>query len=83
MPIRSGLHRIFSGSLQRKPFSVIRDKVFKPANEALEPSLKDLARKELSYFTKLKRPISSEDLEVLYQANQPGLNTPESLANAA
>ena len=73
----------FSDSLQRKPFSVIRDKVFKPANEALEPSLKDLARKELSYFTKLKRPISSEDLEVLYQANQPGLNTPESLANAA
>ena len=47
---------------------VIRDKVFKLANEALNPSLKDLARQGLisRSFTKHKRPISSEDLEVLY-----------------
>ena len=45
--------QIFSGSLQRKPFSIIRDKVFKPANEALNPSLKDdLARQGLISFTK-------------------------------
>jgi len=30
-------------------------------------------------FTKHKRPISSEDLEVLYAANQLGLNAPEVL----
>ena len=54
----------------------------KPANEALNPSLKDLARQELISFTKHKRPISSEDLEVLYAANQLGLNAPESFANS-
>ena len=47
-------------------------------NEALNPSLKYLARQRLISFTKHKRPISSEDLEVLYAANQLGLNAPES-----
>ena len=60
---------IFSGSLQRKPFPIIRDKVIKPANEAINPSLKDLARQGLICCTKHRRPISSEDLEVLYAAN--------------
>ena len=69
--------QIFSGSLQRKPFFIIRDKVFKPANEALNPSLKDdLARQGLISLTKHKRPISSEDLGRL------GLNAPESFANS-
>ena len=76
MPIRSGLDRFFSGSLQRKPFSIIRDKVFKPANEALNPSLKDLAGQGLISFTKHKRPISSEGL------GQLGLNAPESFVNS-
>ena len=62
---------------------IIRDKVFKLANEALNPSLKDLARQELISFTKHTRPISSEDLEILYAANQLGLNPPESFANSA
>jgi len=30
--IRSGLDRFLSGSPQRKPFSIIRDREFKPAN---------------------------------------------------
>ena len=81
-PIRSKLERCFSGSLQRKPFSIIRDKVFKLANEALNSFLKDLARQGLISFTKHKRPISSEDLEVLYAANQLGLNPPECFANS-
>ena len=34
-------------------------------------------------FTKHKRPISSEDLEILYAANQLGLNPPESFPNSA
>ena len=62
---------------------IIRDKVFKLANEALNPSLKDLARQELISFTKHKRPISSEDLEVLYAANKLGLNPPERFENSA
>ena len=75
--------QIFSGSLQRKPISIVLYKVFKPANEALNPSLKDLARQRLISFTKHKRPISSEDLEVLYAANQRDLNPPKSFANSA
>ena len=71
--------------LFRKVQKIIRDKVFKLANEALNPSLKDLARQGLISFTKHKSPISSEDLEVLsrYAANQLGLNPPESFANSA
>ena len=57
--------------------------VFKPTNEGLDPSLKDLAQQGLISFTKHKRPISSKDLEVLYAANQLGLNVPESFANSA
>ena len=67
----------------RKVQKSIRDKVFKLANEALNPSLKDLAQQGLISFTKHKRLISSEDLEVLYAANQLDLNLPESFANLA
>ena len=81
--IRSGLDRFLSVSPQRQPFSIIRDKAFKPANEALDASLKDLARQGLISSTKHKRPISNEDLEALYAANQLGVNTPESLVNTA
>jgi len=80
--IRSWLDRFLSGSPQRKPLSIIRDKhikAFKPANEALDASLKDLARQGFISSTKHKRPISNEDLEALYAANQLGVNTPESL----
>ena len=69
--------------LFRKVQKLIRDKVFKLVNEALNPSLKDLGRQGLISFTKHKRPISSEDLEVLYAAIQLGLNPPESFANSA
>ena len=34
-------------------------------------------------FTKQQAPISSEDLEALYAANQLSLNTPEILVNTA
>ena len=54
-----------------------------PTNEALDPSLKDLAQQGLISFTKHRRRISSKDLEVLYAANQLGLNVPESFANSA
>ena len=60
-------------SLQRIPFSIIA------ANEVLDPSLKNLARQGSISFTKYKRPISSEGLEVIYAATQLGLNTPETV----
>ena len=67
-PIRSGLDRFFFWFPSKKAvFHYSGYKVFKPANEALDPSLKDLARQGLISFTKHKRPISSEDLEVLQQ----------------
>ena len=69
----------FSGSLQRKPFAIIWDKY---SSRQTNPSLKDLARQGLISFTKHQRPISGEDLEVLYAANQLGLNAPESFANS-
>ena len=82
-PIRSGLDRFFFWFPPRKAVFHYSGKVFKPANEALDLSLKDLARPRLISFTKHKRPISSKDLEVLYAANQLGLNAPESFVNSA
>ena len=52
-------------------------------SDALDPSLKDLARQGLISSTTHKRPICSEDLVVLYAASQLGLNILESLANSA
>ena len=66
--IRSGLDRFLSGSPQRKPFSIIRDRAFKQANEALDASLKDLAWQGLISSTKNKCPITNKDLEALYRA---------------
>ena len=54
----------------------------KYSSQQTNPSLKDLARQGLISFTKHQRPISGEDLEVLYAANQLGLNAPESFANS-
>ena len=76
--ILSGLERFFLVPFKESCFAL-----FKPGNEALDPSLKDLARQGLISFTQHKRPISSEDLEVLYAANQLGMNAPESLSNPA
>jgi len=50
----------------------IQDREFKPANKALDASLKDLAQQVLISSTKHKNPISKEDLKALYAANQLG-----------
>ena len=81
--ICSGLDRFLSVPLKESRFPLFGIEVFKPANEALDSSLKDLVRQGLISFTNHKRPISSKDLGVLYAANQLGLNTPESLLNSA
>ena len=73
VPFKESLFPLFGISIQA-------------ANEALDPSLKDLARQGLISFTTQpahKRSISSKDLVVLYAANQLGLNAPESFANSA
>ena len=57
-------------------------RLFSHAIFQTNPSLKDLARQELISFTKHQRPISGKDLEVLYAANQLGLNALESFANS-
>ena len=74
--IRSGLVIWFPS--KEAVFHYLGLNVFKPANEAPDASLKDLARQGLISSTKHKRPISSKDLEALYAANQLGLYTPES-----
>ena len=63
----------------RLPLLLIRNKY---SSRQTNPSLKDLARQGLISLTKHQRPISGEDLEVLYAANQLGLNAPESFANS-
>ena len=73
----------FFGFPSKKAVFHYSGEVFKQANEALDPSLKDLARRGSIFFTKHKRPISSEGLTVLYAANQLGLNAPERFANSA
>ena len=79
-PIRSGLDRFFPGSFLRKPITIIYSR---GQTEAVDPSLKSLARQGSISFTKHKRPISIEDLKVLYAAVQLRLNNPESLADSA
>ena len=81
--IRAGLDRFLSCSPHRKTFSIIRDKELLSANEALDATLKDHARKGLISSTKHKRPISQEDLEALYSNNQLGLENPGSVVNTA
>ena len=70
--IPSGLDRFFFWFPSKKAVFHYLGQVFKLANEALHPSLKDLARQGLNSFTKHKRPISSKDLGDLYAANQAG-----------
>ena len=79
-PIRSGLDRFFFRFPSKKAVChYIWDKY---SSRQTNPSLKDLARQGLISFTKHQRAISGEDLEVLYAANQLGLNAPESFANS-
>ena len=59
----------------------VKCKMFQRANEALNTSLKDLARQGLISSTKHKRPIANEDLEALSATKQLGLDIPASLIN--
>ena len=80
--IRAGLDRYLSSSPIRKPFSTLRDREFKVANEVLHAHLKDLARKGIISSTKHTTP-TADDLERLYENGQLGTSTPEKLLQTA
>ena len=77
--IRAGLEWHLTQAPHRKAFSIIRDKVFVPANEALDSHLKSLAKTGILSSTKHKQALDREDVEQLFSAKQLGNDTPESL----
>ncbi len=81
--IRAGLERYLTQAPHRKAFSIILDKVFTPANEALDSHLKSLAKTGVLSSTKHKPAIEREHLEQLFAAKQLGNDTPESLLQTA
>lgn len=81
--IRAGLERYLTQAPHRKAFSIIRDKVFVPSNEALDSHLKSLAKTGVLSSTKHKQALEREDVEQLFTAKQLGNDTPESLLQTA
>lgn len=81
--IRTGLDRYLSQAPHRKTFSITHDKVFTPANEALDSHLKSLAKTGVISSTKHKPALAREDVEKLFTAKQLGNDNPESLLQTA
>ena len=67
----------------RKAFSIIRDKVFVPANKALDSHLKSFAKTGIVSSIKHKQALDREVVEQLFTAKQLGNDTPESLLQTA
>ena len=64
-------------------FSIITDRDFKPANEALNAHLVELTREGKISSTKHKPALIPQDVEILYEKKQLGLETPERLLQTA
>ena len=79
--IRAGLERQLNK--QNSNFSIITDQEFKPANDALNAHLVELARQGKISSTKHKAAMVPEDVQILYDKKQLGLETPESLLQTA
>ena len=79
--IRAGLERHLNK--QNSNFSIITDQEFKPANDALNAHLVELARQGKISSTKHKAAMVPEDVQILYDKKQLGLETPESLLKTA
>ena len=79
--IRAGLDRYLNK--ENTNFSIITDRDFKPANEALNAHLVELAREGKISSTKRKPALIPKDIEILYEKKQLGLETPESLLQTA
>ena len=79
--IRAGLDRYLNK--ENINFSIITGREFKPANDALNAHLVDLAREGKISSTKHKPAMIPRDIELLYEKKQLGLETPESLLQTA
>ena len=79
--IRAGLDRYLNkGNVN---FSIITDREFKPANDALNAHLVKLAREGRISSAKHKPAMISRDVEILHEKKQLGLETPQSLLQTA
>ena len=76
--IRTGLERCLTQAPHRKAFFITRDKVFVPANKALDSHLKSFAKTGIVSSIKHKQALDREDVEQLFTAKQLGNDTPES-----
>ena len=79
--IRAGLDTYLNN--ENINFSIITDGKFKPANDALNVNLVELAREGKISPTKHKPAMKPRDVEILYEKKQLGLETPESLLQTA
>ena len=79
---RAGLDCFLTKAPHHKQFSLIRDKIFEVANDALDSHLKSL-KKTGTITTKHEPPISKEDIGILYLKGQLENITPESLVQTA
>ena len=79
--IRAGLDRYLTK--ENINFSIITGREFKPANDALNAHLVELAREGRISSTKHKPALIPQDVEILYEKKQLGLETPESLLQTA
>ena len=79
--IRAGLDR--SLNKENTNFSIITDREFKPANDALNAHLVELAREGKISSTKHKPALIPQDVDILYEKKQLGLETPERLPQTA
>ena len=79
--IRAGLDRFLNK--ENTNFSIITDREFKPANDALNAHLVELAREGKISSTKHKPALIPQDVEIFYEKKQLGLETPESLMQTA
>ena len=79
--IRAGLDRYLNK--ENINFSIITDREFKPANEALNAHLVELSREGKISSTKHKTAMIPRDVEILHENKQLGLETPESLLQTA
>ena len=64
-------------------FSIITDRDFKPANDAPNAHLVELAREGKISSTKHKPALIPQDVEILCEKKQIGLETPERLLQTA
>ena len=79
--IRAGLDRYLNKG--NVTFSIITDREFKPANDALNAHLVKLAREGRISSAKHKPAMIPRDVEILHEKKQLGLETPQSLLQTA